>query len=408
MRLALAALVWALPGLAWAQGAFLAVEVAGSGVARAGHADARRGQAVHVHLVVPLGDGRFLTSAPRLEVGRRTIAARDLVRPEPETGATVRWSRIEPRMFHPPPDDADADPKPYSNSVLFGPHHGRWRGVDPIEYFESPIRGSAGFALTLRSARPSDRRFDVHGGLGVMRVRAVAVVGTQTLATPGLEAVRPAGIGDEVPRVTFRGAEGFLGWLTSFHNVPNVFGSAGRGARHQTAQYAGTDCADVMLGALRRATRTPIEFTSVAGLARLTEPVLDARIENDRLTDPGGRPIRVRFGETVRPGDLVMIDYGSPSIPRPWAHVGAVFEDRAPGGDSGPDGLFGPEDLLAHTAFLHGLALQPLATQAPARIRVVRWNARLRRELQRGSEFQGFSGDGRARRGRRVPRSSRQ
>lgn len=370
-----------------AQDAVLAAQIAGAAVARVGPIDARRGEAVELHLVVPLGGGRYLTAARALEVDGRRIADEDLVRPDPAASRSVVWSRIEPRMFHVDDSSGEPEPRGYSNAVLFGPHHGRWRGVDPIEYFETPIRGANGFALTVRSARPSDRRFDIHGGMGVMRFRAHATVEGVDVGTPGLETAAPNGIGDGVTRVTFRAGDDYRGWLTSFHNVPNVFGSSGHGARHQTARYVGTDCADVLLGALRRATGRPYEFTSVGGLSRLTRTIAEVRLEGDRLTDLDGHALRMRFGE-VAVGDVVLIDYGVASIPRPWAHVGVLWADRSPDDaedPAAPDGLLGPEDLLAHTAFLHGLAVQPLRAQAPARLRIVRWNSEVTRALELGT-----------------------
>ena len=380
---ALALVLCLAPAAAFAdERAFLAAEIAGSGIARSGPADALAGQPVVVHLVVPLSGGRYLTSAPALVVRGRRVPTAALVRPGP--GQSAAWSRIEPRMFH--VDRSGPEPRPlaYSNSVLFGPSHGRWRGVDPIEYFESPF-AAGGFSRTLRDARPSDRRFDVHGGLGVMHLSAVATVDGRSVATPGLETAQPSGIGDEVFRVTFRAGDDFRGWLTSFHNVPNVFGSSGRGGHHQTARYVGTDCADVLLGALRRATRRPYEFTSVGGLSRLTRTIAEVRLLPDGISDAEGHPVRLRFGRDVLPGDVVMIDYGVAEIPRPWAHVGVLWDDRSHDDPGAPDGLFGPEDGLAHTAFLQGLSVQPLGSQAPSRIRIVRWNAGVSRALERST-----------------------
>jgi hypothetical protein len=376
---ALLALVLSLsPAVARAEVPFLAAQI-GEGPAVAGAADARRGQTVRLHLVVPLPGGRYLTSAPRLLLHGRAVPDEALVRPDGGTAETARWSRIEPRMFHLDESGPEREPRAYTNSVLFGPQHGRWRGVDPIGYFETPVQGARGLALTVRDARPSDRRFDTHGGLGVMRFAARATALGRAVSTPGIETVHPSGVGDDVFRVTFRAGDDFRGWLTTFHNVPNVFGSAGRGTHHQTARYVGTDCADVLLGGLRRATGRPYEFTSVGGLSRLTRTIAEAHLGSDELTDDDGQEVRLRFGRDVRPGDLVLIDYGVAAIPRPWAHVGVLWDDRS------PDGVLGPEDGLAHTAFLRGLAVQALGSQAPSRIRIVRWNSEVTRALERAT-----------------------
>src|SRR5207248_10608299 len=93
-------------------------------------------------------------------------------------------------------------------------------------------------------------------------------------------------ISPRVFRYTFRSGDDFLGWLSSFFNVPYLFGSAGKGARSQAERYLGADCADILVAALRRS-GVSIDYTSVADMV-------------DALPKVKG---------PVRAGDLYALDY---------------------------------------------------------------------------------------------------
>src|SRR5207253_2090875 len=95
-------------------------------------------------------------------------------------------------------------------------------------------------------ARPSDPRLDDHGGLGAMRLAATITPpgGRRGASTPGAADRDGPGIADRVFRYTFRSGDDFLGWLTSYFNVPYLFGSAGHYEKAQAERYVGADCAD--------------------------------------------------------------------------------------------------------------------------------------------------------------------
>lgn len=91
------------------------------------------------------------------------------------------------------------------------------------------------------------------------------------------------------------------------------------------------------------------------------------------MRDAAGEPLVLRFGEHVRPGDLLAIDYADDpdgQLPRPWDHVAAVLADRGPEGRA--DGVLGPDDLVRHMG-LRGLVDEPLAGQGHVRLRIWRW-----------------------------------
>jgi hypothetical protein len=335
--------------------------------------DARLGQAIDVFFTAPGRlDGRavvFSESGARKRISwtRAGCAPVD-----------IAWRRVEPRMQHEATPPPNVDLPLYANAVVFGPHHGAWIGMDKIEYFESPIDGAAGWVLQVKDATPTERiarrRPAAELPLGTMRLGAQAAAPEGPLATPGAGDAPDGMIADRVFRYTFRRGDDFLGWVTSFFNVPYLFGSAGKGKRSQAERYLGADCADLLVAALRRAGQRQLEYSSVIDLVDSlrrvggTAELASCQPEQPACAQPGPR---LQFGRDVRPGDLLAIDYvGAADLPRAWDHIVAVVEDRGPGGV--PDGLLGPEDLVADSGSEAGLRFAPLGEQGHARIAVLR------------------------------------
>jgi hypothetical protein len=337
---------WAAPvcrvrGQPWLEGRV-------AGTARTAHAvDARRGETIEV-FVVANGtlDGRRVTFS---DDGRRGHTA---WRP---CDAHVDWRRVEPRPQHTTTPAPNASVPVYANAVVLGPDHGKWIGFDRLEYFESALDGD-GTTRLVRDAVPSAGaslassapRAEPWSGLGVMHLMATVRVGDAVATTAGAEDVPDGTIAARVFRYSLRSGDDFVGWLTSYFNVPYLFGSAGKGAKAQAERYVGADCADVLVAALRRL-GSRLEYTSVAEL-------VDAL---PHVTGP------------VRAGDLYALDYvGYTELPRSWDHIVALVEDRGP--DGKPDGKPGPEDLVIDTGNADGLKVAPLADQGEVRIAVLR------------------------------------
>ena len=194
------------------------------------------------------------------------------------------------------------------------------------------------------------------------------------LASPGVDAVDKLGILPTVHRVSIRQGDDFVGWLTGYLLLPEVFGSAGRGKNHQTERFTGGDCADILVGAMRRSGRTDVDYTNVAGLTA-DAPLVAGPVE----LDDNGMPSTEITGVAV--GDLIRIDYGGSlrnHTPRGWDHVAAVWEDRSdPRGPAkgGPDGKLDGFDLVIHMGHPR-LVIEPLREQSPATVDVLRWRRR--------------------------------
>jgi hypothetical protein len=293
-------------------------------------------------------------------------------------GAEISWAAVEAHGFRTHPASNGAGSDFYSNVSTSPSTFGQWLGYDHIDYFERPIVGerpviSARILEVTSSIEGAD---PVHlASLGTIRVKAnVVLADGHRLATPGAEATDTYGILPSVHRVSIRGGDDFLGWLTSYVLVPEVFGSAGVATNHQTERYTGADCADVLVGAIRRAGRTDIGYTNVAGL-----PAYTTRVAAATELDAHGVPAHSITG--IEPGDLVRIDYGGALrhlTPRGWDHVAALWQDRSdPAGPAhgGPDGKLDGFDLVIHMGHPR-LVVEPLSAQAPATVDVLRWRSR--------------------------------
>jgi len=330
--------------------------------------DARAGQAIDV----------FVQISGRLN-GRRVVFADDGGAGHVSWSGSgcapveVRWRRVEPTMEHVDTPAPNEGLSLYANAVMFGPKHGAWIGYDRLEVRESPLpAGDDRWTLQVRDARPSDEalagtRTSEMAGLGVMRL-SVGVRGADGVErhAPGVagqagagRATRRGALTDAVFRYTYRSGDDLFGWLTTFFNVPYVFGSAGVGARSQAERYIGADCADVIVAALRRAGHRDVGYTSVGGLTR----------KLPRVAEPVFVPAQAGAPPTPyepAPGDILAIDYvGATSLPRPWDHVVVFVADRGPEGIA--DGVLGPEDLVADIGDARGLRFSPLRDQGAVR-----------------------------------------
>jgi len=344
------------------------------------------GQRVRLHAVVAArrrGRLRYFADAPAIRVRGRRIRP-PLLQPLSALGSPrLRWFRVEPRPHHvstPPPNSGNPA---YSNAILFGPQHGKWIGYDTIEYHATPIRGARTGTFTVTRTRPSHPKVDVNGGLGTMRYKVELHLADGTTTTSaGEELTSRVGISPRVTRVTFRSDDSFVGHLRGYFNVPNVFGSGGHGRRHQAELYQGADCADVIVGAARAA-GARIAYTSVLGFKQHARPVTDKHLlrKDGVFAAEGplkGRRVALRFGEQVRTGDIMLIDYaGFNGSPRTWDHIAVVGQDR------GKRGVFDPQDLVLHMGYLYGLTEEPAHGESPAFIQFLRLKPRVLRAFQR-------------------------
>jgi hypothetical protein len=293
------------------------------------------------------------------------------VSPLPE-GTTVRWTRVEPRLEHTGTPAPNPGIPSFSNAVLTGPHHGEWLGFDTLEYDTIALTASGSIAIDGRTvhvsaAHPTNAEQDVNGGAGSIWIAAtVTLPDGRTLRTPDGASVDHYGLTRDVMRVSFRASDDYLGWLGTYFNVPNLFGSSGGHGDFQPDRYVGADCADVLVAG-RRAMGQRFAYSSVAGIATYATPISDAFEQTT-----SGESITLRWGEDIEPGDLVTIGYENPGddaeLPRAWDHIGALVRD------ADGDGVLSLGDIVRHMSF-DGLSDDPLSRHGHVRLRVYRWRS---------------------------------
>jgi hypothetical protein len=346
--------------------------------------DARIGESIEVFVMLPgTLNGRAVLFGEDGRPGHLSWSASGC------PALSVMWHRVEPRMQHTNTKAPNGDVRLFANAVLYGTNHGKWIGYDQLEYVETPFlprsesapgraEAVSGLRLLVQEARPTEwvaPRPSEHQDLGTLRLAATIRLGQEApLSTPGAEDAPSGIISDQVFRYSFRLADGFLGWLTAFYNVPYLFGSAGEGPRNQTERFVGADCADILVGALRRAGKSRLRYTNVSG-------VIDAlgRVSGPALVTHCGGPASalalcphtseppLRIGRDLLPGDVLAVDYsGAEGLPRRWDHIVVFVEDRGPNGM--PDGVLGPHDIVADSGDELALKFAPLNDQGTVRV----------------------------------------
>jgi hypothetical protein len=146
----------------------------------------------------------------------------------------------------------------------------------------------------------------------------------------GIEDSDKKGLSPKVFRVSIRDGSGYIGYLTSFFNVPGLFGSI----TYQSCNYIGTDCADVLMAAYGKWKNKPI--TKNYNVAMLVSQWRHVE-EFDILQ--GTPDKQLKWGRDINPGDLIAVRY---SGSKQYQHIGALFED------ANKDGLLDGGDIVIH------------------------------------------------------------
>jgi hypothetical protein len=325
--------------------------------------EARLDQKVELSFVIVGSKVRAPDGIDTVVLGGRKMKA------SPVAPQAIHWSTVEPHGFRAHKATNGATSDFYSNVSTESSTFGRWLGYDHIDYFEHALPDTT--AIVKATISPSDADAVQVPGLGTLRFKVDVELADGThLASPGADATDTFGVLPSVHRVSIRSGDDFIGWLSSYLLVPEVFGSAGPGKNHQTDRFVGADCADVMVGAMRESGKR-LAYTNVAGL-----PSYATTIAKPVELDDHGMPATPITG--VKRGDLIRIDYGGElrhHTPRDWDHVAALWEDKSdPNGPlkGAADGKLDGFDLVIHVGHPR-LEIEPLANQSPATIDVLRW-----------------------------------
>ncbi len=153
----------------------------------------------------------------------------------------------------------------------------------------------------------------------------------KTTRSWGIEDSTDRGLSPRVMRVSFRRERGYLGYLTSFYNVPGLFGSV----LYQSKNHLGADCADVLMAAWSKWKRKPLKKNF--NVSMLVDKF--RKLAQFEMKD-GNPDVAVKWKELVRPGDFIAVRYGDGG--KKFHHIGALYRD------ANSNGLLDAEDLVIH------------------------------------------------------------
>jgi cell wall-associated NlpC family hydrolase len=299
----------------------------------------REGTTVTLHAVVSDHGKAPVADVPEVITTAHGSARRTEAPSEKNGPWQVRWFRIEAIDHY----LSNTDPTFHWQEI-----HYRYTPIPDCEdHFSCPAN--------LHTTVLEDR-----AGLGTMAFRVSVSRGAETAESPGYDERYRGGLRGDIPRVTVRRDDTYLGFLTELFNTPYIWGSAGDPSTvHQTERRIGSDCADFVTYGVRRLGHKEIPYTYTGALPKYTRMLFTSTgpdadgVYRDAKGDP------IPFGSKgVRPGDLLLFP----------GHVAAVERD-AP-----PLGILSADDVMIHTSW-HEPTEQSIASSeyAGKPVKVVRW-----------------------------------
>ena len=232
--------------------------------------------------------------------------------------AIIRWYQIFPDTS-----------KIYKNANLpWEKNPYQWVGFGKIDYerqelthfrnqweiqpFEKPSNGTSNQILSWFK-NLSSKTF--HEKVGSFWFQVEIEKNGQIQKSPGIKDSNERGLSPKVFRVSIRNGKGYIGYLTTFFNVPGLFGSTTYQSRH----YIGVDCADVLVTAYGIWKRKTIKKNyNVAMLVNKLTKLSEFELVN-------GQPNKkVLWGKTIRAGDFIAVKYAGA---RQYQHIGALASD---------------------------------------------------------------------------------
>ena len=253
-------------------------------------------------------DGKFLTNrAVYLEPTQKLILKFDV-----KNAKSIKWYQIIPdtskfykNANHPWEKDAY-----------------KWVGYGKIDYKKVEIksfRDKTKVELTqkvLEANRPATNCF-YNSKLGSFWFEAEAKLKNgKVVRSQGIRNVGKRGLSPKVLRVSYMLDHSYIGYLTTFFNVPGVFGSM----PYQSRNYIGVDCADVLVATTKIMNKEENKVNyNVEMLTKMLKIKAKFKIEN-------GTPDReLRWGEDFNRGDFIAVNGSPDGI---YYHIGMLYEDK--------------------------------------------------------------------------------
>ena len=197
----------------------------------------------------------------------------------------------------------------------------QWSDYGKIDYDRIEIKAFENkkeVALTqkiLEANRPKNNPY-YHSELGSFwfEVEAVKANG-KVVETKGIKNVERKGLSPKVFRVSYMENDDYLGYLTTFFNVPGIFGSM----PYQSRNYIGVDCADVLVATSKVMNKQAnTKNYNVVMLVDKFQTKVKVKIKN-------GTPNAIlKWGKEFKKGDFIAVKYRENGR---YAHIGMLYED---------------------------------------------------------------------------------
>jgi hypothetical protein len=301
---------------------------------------ATESKAQSIKIETKIDDGKWFygDSAEILNTQKIKLRVRSLEQ------SSIRWFQIFPAL--------DTQ---YNNAVWpWLPDAYKWKGYATIKYHrvplpqhdnkweiqpinktasrpqtQSPFSKISNFFGNIFNTTQSSNKFQ-HEDIGSFWYQAEVTSNGKIYKSPGIESATQKGLSPNVLRLSIRENNHLLGHLTSYFNVPGIFGST----PYQVKNYIGVDCADVLMAAHSKWKNVEIaQDYNVAMLTKIFPTITKTTITNGNPTD------KIFWNRTVKPGDLIAIKYEGMSQ---YQHIGALYSDQ------NNNGLLDADDLVIH------------------------------------------------------------
>lgn len=212
-----------------------------------------------------------------------------------------------------------------------------WRGRWDVVHRTAPSEGTS----TKNDLDWPEAGQFYHSDLGSFWFDVEVLKSGKILRSFGLADRTERGMNTRTFRLSVRQDDSQVGWLTSFFNVPGLFGCT----PYQSSNYIGVDCADCMMAGWSKWKNKPLDKDwNVAGVVTSLPKVREFDIRQGMPTG------EIRWTSHVRPVDFIAVRYPGR---RQYQHIGALYKD------ANSDGKLDGGDLVIH-AGPEALQVSPL------------------------------------------------
>jgi len=255
------------------------------------------------------------------------------------SGGEIRWHQIIPdtsKIYKNANFPWDKDPYKWVGFAKIDYHRkeltgfrGRWQ-IEPVDREnDTGVRDKKSSSVRSLWNKAANSRF-YHEDVGSFWFQAEVKKEGVIYRSPGIEDSDKKGLSPKVFRVSIRDGEGYIGYLTSFFNVPALFGSV----TYQSNNYIGADCADVLVAAYGKWKNKPIEKNYNVAMLVSEWP----KVKEFDLSE-GTTNRQLKWGRDIRPGYFIAVRYRGC---KQYQHIGALFSD------ANQNGVLDGGDLVIH------------------------------------------------------------